>query len=252
MIKYHSLQNKFLITESSPLEDIPKLCEKESVDGILVVSLGENHKVKVDIFNADGSNGGLCLNGARCVAHFLYTNRKFPTNFIISMWNDSTCRGNKNIETEIDPRTLCITQKISLGDVLGKTTIETTQGKFTGYCVDVGNPHFIVFGKQTVDWLKKHGSEIERHKEFKNRTNVEFVCWVNGCNCYNVVVYERGCGVTMACSSGVVAIATFLHKHKKMPPGEKFVFSMPGGSVICCITKDNRVVLQATAKKCRG
>jgi diaminopimelate epimerase len=215
-----------------------ELCKKYNTDGLLVVTLGENYKVKVDIFNSDGSDGGLCLNGARCAARFLYEKKNFPKEFVISM-------GEKNILTKVNPKTFCITQEIELGKVLGEKTIKTGQGEFSGYCVDVGNPHFIIFEKKELSWLKKYGFEIESHSSFKNRTNVEFVWPSQEKNCYKVIVYERGCGVTAACSSGVVAIATLLHNKKKFPHQgrEKFVFSMPGGDIICFVIKGKKVAL---------
>jgi diaminopimelate epimerase len=53
--------------------------------------------------------------------------------------------------------------------------------------------------------IETHGTAIEHHPLFPERTNVEFVSPL-GDNRMRMRVWERGVGVTLACGSGVCAV----------------------------------------------
>ena len=225
MYKYQSLGNKFVLLENQEISPTlaQELCAKYRVDGVLVLYHGT--PPYVFMFNPDGSDGQLCLNGARCVAHHLHKNHNFPNRFDLRM-------GKKTIKTTIYDDG--IMQKIPLGAYLGEKKITCKAGEFWGHVVDVGNPHVIIFEKQTVNWLTKNGPYIERHDAFPNKTNVEFV-WPTGPTTYTALMYERGCGVTQACSSGAAAIAQLLDK-KNGHNGVPITITMLGGQITCWVT----------------
>ena len=52
--------------------------------------------------------------------------------------------------------------------------------------------------------LNQIGSEIENHKFFPNKTNVEFIEIINSKK-IKMKVWERGVGITLACGSGACA-----------------------------------------------
>ena len=74
-------------------------------------------------------------------------------------------------------------------------------------CVNVGNPHAVVFVEDAtrID-LPALGPKIEHHPKFPERTNVEFV---NVIDRESIVmrIWERGSGVTMASGSGACGAA---------------------------------------------
>lgn len=255
--KYQSLGNDFILLdwlETPPLFDIQSpdwrafvinSCKRHTgigADGILVITKGTTLHENVAIFNADGSDGELCLNGARAAALHLKIYHNYPDQFTLTM-------GESKIETTIEnsPRRNLITQYLPLGEVRGNKTIEVADNILSGEVVDVGNPHFIIFEKQNLRWLEKHGAAIEQHEAFPNKTNVEFI-WPDKevDNKYHVLVYERGCGITLGCSSGAAAITTLLHKKEKLPLGEAIKIIMPGGIVTCSV-KEDLVSLQGEA-----
>ena len=153
----------------------------------------------------------------------------------------------KNSDTPI------ITQHVPKGTVHEKTTITITdhcnkKQKLTGTLVNVGNPHFILFQKQTLDWLTQNGKLIETDQSFPNKTNVEFVWQDDGeKDSYNVIVYERGCGITQACGSGAAAITSLLFYKKTIEQNRKITLCFPGGQITCWITPDEHIALQADA-----
>ena len=75
-------------------------------------------------------------------------------------------------------------------------------------CVSMGNPHCIIFIDKKKDLgkidLYQIGPKIENHPLFLNKTNVEFVKIENE-NEISMVVWERGCGETLACGTGACA-----------------------------------------------
>jgi diaminopimelate epimerase len=251
-IKCQSLGNKFIlldwhkkshreiekiITDASWSEQAIKLCD--NTDGIIIVGPGKTPVMHM--FNSDGSNGQMCLNGARCVAQYLHINHNFPEIFSIEM-------SGKIIENIINKNknNFLITQHINRGKILGKKSICVDKKIITGYVADMGNPHFIVFEKkQTENWLRQNGHLLEQHPKFPNKTNVEFV-WQANPSLYRVIVYERGCGLTQACSSGATAITQLLYEQNKILLDEKIEISMPGGTIKTWITQNKKIALQTT------
>ena len=223
------------------------------------------------IFNADGTQAESCLNGLRCVTHYLVTHHNFPENFSIKL-------GKRTIECDVErdkkralalrnepmelasvsngsPFDLLITNNVGSIEYHGEKTVSISAeliNSFEGHIVSVGNPHFIIFEQTSLDWLTKYGMFLESHELFPNKSNIEFV-WEEPVKTgvaqrYNVLVYERGCGITQACSSGAAAIAGTLFYLKKITPNQKIELIMLGGSVICWVDDNEQVFLQAGAQ----
>jgi len=72
------------------------------------------------------------------------------------------------------------------------------------------------------------GPTIERHAWFPRRTNAEFAR-VHAPDHIELVVWERGCGITMACGTGAcaTAVAACLAGHAR--PGSEIRVSLLGG-----------------------
>jgi diaminopimelate epimerase len=79
---------------------------------------------------------------------------------------------------------------------------------FSINCVSMGNPHCVIFIDRNKDLNKidlyEIGPKIENHPFFLNKTNVEFVK-VESENEISMIVWERGCGETLACGTGACA-----------------------------------------------
>lgn len=87
--------------------------------------------------------------------------------------------------------------------------------------VSMGNPHCIIFVEDDSDLLKlakTYGPKIENYELFPEKTNVEFVKIISK-NEIDLRVYERSCGITLACGTGacaavVAGILNNLTEHK--------------------------------------
>jgi diaminopimelate epimerase len=151
------------------------------------------------IYNADGSSPEMCGNGLRCVVRHVLEGR-----------------GKQHLAVDTDAG---LREGWWKGDGLVKVTLGTPSfdpeplelevhgRRVKGYRVSMGNPHFVLEPFDTsVDLhsiAERIGPQIERAPEFPDRTNVEFVALRQGT--LDVVVFERGVGLTMACGTGAGA-----------------------------------------------
>lgn len=239
-MKYQSLGNDFILLDwlkrpdSLDVDWIKAICNQKKIDGVLV--LQGNAIPEVLMFNSDGTDGQKCLNGVRCAAYYLVSQKKFPQKFMLKMQQPIHCEVNENLVT------------INIGKVNYKKPykIKIANKILQGHIVDVGNPHFVVLEKIDLDWLQKYGEEISNHADFPNRTNVEFV-WGNK-DKYNALVYERGCGITQACGTGAAAIMQTLYQQNKITCGQEISIQMLGGALKSYLNRDESMVQIAEAK----
>ncbi len=78
---------------------------------------------------------------------------------------------------------------------------------FEGNAISMGNPHFVIFVSPSEDMLKlakEYGPLIETAAEFPEKTNVEFIKILSP-DKIKLCVWERGCGITLACGTGACA-----------------------------------------------
>ena len=256
-ISCNSLGNTFLLYDLSALPDfaisvmcsdpelpstVRELCRKHDKDGVLFVypTAKEHSSTRVDIINRDGSPGGLCLNGIRCAASYLWKKHRLPKRFTIQM-------GKRLIDCQKKHR------RISLGVPVGKYAGEHTLhisnnsyiiSRYAGHKVDVGNPHFINFAKIDPVWLAQHGNLLVAHPDFAHGTNIEFVQKISDSQ-YFMQIYERGVGYSQACGSACVALATLLYEQKRLPVGARINITMPGGQVRASIDHFGLVQIEA-------
>jgi diaminopimelate epimerase len=64
----------------------------------------------------------------------------------------------------------------------------------------------VVFVDEDFSEFEAAGKELCHHPLFENQTNVNFVT-VKDRNHLKVTTYERGCGLTLACGTGICASA---------------------------------------------
>lgn len=267
-VKYQSLGNDFIIFDwcKKPAlfvqvelsgghfcSLVQRLCDRHfgiGADGVIVITSHQEFGFPVmTIYNADGSKAESCLNGLRCVADYLFTEHQLPREFQIKL-------GERMIDCMVHQEpdgARTITTHVGSAVVLGQQTVATTGGTFSGTMVSVGNPHFFIDQQVSLDWLAQYGKLIESHELFPQKTNVEFF-WqhpqpviIDVIKSYGINVFERGAGITLACSSGAAAFTGLLYSSGQINDHEKISITMPGGSVIAWIN-DGIISLQATAQ----
>lgn len=211
-LKMHGLGNDYIYVFDTGLDcDWAKLTTVLSrphfgiaSDGLILISKSQVADFRMRIFNIDGSEAEMCGNGIRCTGKFLYDMGYTDcTNLTIE-----TLGGIKKLQLTVHDKKVS-SIKVEMGTVLvsEKQTLTVAGQKVTGYPVNVGNPHFVVFvdnvEKTDVAYL---GPLLEKHPFFPNKTNVEFVEILNDTT-IKIRVWERGVYETNACGTGATASA---------------------------------------------
>jgi len=220
--KYHALKNDFLVIEpkikltSSELSALAiGMCDRKDgvgADGIIVLTGSKKADASFSIYNSDGSWAEKSGNGLRIAGMHLSRNiRKKMFSIETSNRVDKIRIIEKHksemiITTELgEPRFETINvPMISKSKFMINSILRVGGIDFPVTCLSVGNPHTVLFVDDfNFDW-KQLGKEIEFHKQFPNRTNVEFVKFINRKR-IKVADWERGAGATGSSGTGAAA-----------------------------------------------
>lgn len=222
--KMHGLGNDFVVMPHVDLsiDQIRYIGDRHFGVGCdQLVMYREPANPSVKFYNNDGSYSEMCGNGLRCLAALLMTQQEKNEICIETDVGDRWCKrvGGGLIQVEMGSSTSVEEVRFDLNyPELNKA-----------YYVSVGNPHVVFFMDQiNLELLRKFGPDISVSAQFKNGCNVHFASILDK-NSIRAVHYERGAGVTQACSSGASAIYAAA-KHIGLVGGKCKVF-MPGGEV---------------------
>lgn len=252
-VKMQGSGNDFIIIDGrrEPLEGIilselaAKLCDRHygiGADGLLIASPSSSADVKMRIFNSDGSEAEMCGNGIRCFAKFIYEAIDKKKDII-------------SVETLAGimlPSILEYKGRIAIVEVdmgaprdIKNDKLRVQNNELAVTLVSMGNPHCVIFVEDlgTIQ-IGDIGPEIENHKIFPNRTNVEFVQAVSRKEVI-VKVWERGAGETLACGTGACASVVAGVTLKKLD--REVLVRLPGGNLDLEWQEDEHVILRGPA-----
>lgn len=206
--KMQALGNDYVcldLTREQPGEELSRLARALTDrhfgvggDGLLCVLQGSQGRLRMGLYNADGSRAAMCGNGIRCLAAYA--------------WSHGLAEEGRPLAVETDAglRTLTAAAdgiRVEMGrPVLGESLVLEARGRtWRVRPVSMGNPHAVVFVPR-LDCvpLEEIGSELEHHRAFPDRTNVEVVEVIDP-DLLRMRVWERGCGETLACGTGACA-----------------------------------------------
>jgi diaminopimelate epimerase len=253
--KYHGLGNDFVVVDlrtanaadAAAVQDpanVRALCDRQfgiGGDGVLAILPSEaGDDARMRVLNSDGSEAEMCGNGLRCVVQELHDRGGVtkdemaidtgagrlvcaiaPDGITVSMGAPRLLRGEIPMVGPIHER--CIDQPI---DVHGQPTRQIT-------CVSMGNPHAITFVSSREEaWQLAHsvGPSIEKHAYFPQRTNAEFA-FVKSRQEIDLVVWERGAGLTLACGTGACATVVAAILTGRCDEGIAVKVNLPGGAL---------------------
>lgn len=220
--KMHGLGNDFVMIngfrEQLP-EDIfslaVKMCHRRfgvGADGLILLLPSEKDTLRMRIINSDGTEAEMCGNGIRCFA--LYAKEQGVVTK--DCFTVETLAGSIGIEIKgenlvaVDMGCPVLNAPdipvAGVGQVV-RQPIELLDKEFHFTAVSMGNPHSVIFVDDVEHFpLETYGPVSEKHPFFPAKVNTEFVQVLSG-EKVRMRVWERGCGVTMACGTGACAAA---------------------------------------------
>ena len=212
--------NCFKETVEHPSEAAIKVSDRHfgiGSDGLILIKPSEVADGKMEMYNADGSQGAMCGNGIRCVAKYMYdygitdkTSISVETKSGIK-YLDLTIRDGKVDTVKVNMGTPIlkaadIPVRSEKEQVINEPVmVDGKEWKIT--CVSMGNPHAITYIDDVKNLeIEKIGPKFENHEIFPDRVNTEFVHVIDR-NTVEMRVWERGSGETLACGTGACAVA---------------------------------------------
>ena len=233
LTKYEALGNDYLVVDEVDRFELAirlavTLCDRHrgvGADGVLLVDPAAR---AVRIINPDGSEAEKSGNGLRIAAAHLVLGYGLRESF--ELWTPAGSSPVRVLSFEGG----LVTTSLGLGvprvgsrERLESAGVEGVEG-VEGVAVDVGNPHFVVFGDEvSAGRARELGPVIERHPRFPGRTNVQFVEATPGG--IRIEIWERGAGYTLA--SGTSAAAAAAAAMAAGMVGDQLSVVMPGGVV---------------------
>ena len=267
--KYHGLGNDYIVIDPNKLnfnlklneENIRLICHRNygiGSDGILFGPIIKNGKISFQIFNPDGSEAEKSGNGIRIFALYVHDQEYIKEN----QFELYTKGGIVGIDI-LDLKSILI--KVAMGEYsflsekipmnLASKEVLNHEINLLGEkelisCVNIGNPHCVLFKKNvTEDLAKKLGPLLENHELFPNKTNVKFVQILDRAN-IKIEIWERGAGYTLA--SGTSSSAASCVAHKLGFVDKNITVHMKGGNVGIEITDEGLFLTGEVARISSG
>lgn len=225
-------------------------------DGLILIKPSDVADGKMEMYNADGSQGAMCGNGIRCVAKYMY-DYGITDKTSISV---ETKSGIKYLELTVKDGKVD-TVRVNMGSpilVPSEIPVVSDQERVIDQpvevggkewkitCVSMGNPHAITYMDDVKNLeIEKIGPLFENHAIFPDRVNTEFVHVLDR-HTVEMRVWERGSGETMACGTGAcaVAVASILNG---LTEDEVTVKLLGGDLKIFWDRKENKVYMTGSA-----
>ena len=121
-------------------------------DGLILICPSDKADCRMDMYNADGSQGIMCGNGVRCVGKYAYdhgiVDKDRRTITVETLGVIKTLKiqveDGKAVKLTVDMGEATLTSELR-----SKNVIHGTEHEFTG--ISVGNPHAVYFTEGFVD-----------------------------------------------------------------------------------------------------
>lgn len=228
--KYEGNGNDFIIIDDRKEEFsednvlmISKLCDRKfgiGADGLILMRKHKVYDFQMIYFNSDGNESSMCGNGGRClVSYALQLDIDLKTNSFLAI---DGVHKFKVVDNEI---------YLKMNDV--KDIVVKNGYNF----LNTGSPHVVQI-VENVDEINvyEQGKKIRRQFQEMNGVNVNFVSFNN--DIIKCRTFERGVeNETLSCGTGVVAVALYIFKKKKISDN-KIIVSTKGGSLSVSFKND--------------
>lgn len=250
--KYEGIGNDFVVVDAESDAEIPRdvaqaICDRRfgiGGDGVLLIlpPTSPDASARMRVINADGSIPEMCGNGLRCAVLHVARQR-------------GQTAGEITFDTDAGLRPCIIDDREGQGLVTvdmgiirlqGSVRIDEGGQSWELFLADAGNPHAITVGATPRETIDRVGPRLSTHARFPAGTNVEFAVFRGGE--VDLVVYERGCGVTLACGTGACATVAVGVGQGLVRAGDETTVNLPGGALRIVVGEDGRAIMRGPAR----
>ncbi len=242
--KYQGLGNDFVVIEAEALmraDRAVRLCDRRrgiGADGVLSLlpPRSAGAAAYMHIYNSDGSVAAMCGNGVRCVARHLAERRGLQGELLVD-----TDAGPKRCLVHRGPGGAVEEVSVEMGPARheGEQVFEVGGERLQAHRVSMGNPHAVFFGPSSLERAARLGPHVEL--AVPGGVNAGFAAPRAGG--IDLVVWERGAGLTDACGTGACAAAVAAVTAGLLPAAEPLEVRLPGGSLRVTVAPDRVGVL---------
>ena len=235
--KMHGIGNDYIYvngfeeTVDDPAALAPIIADRHTGvggDGLILILPSEVADVRMRMFNADGSESGMCGNGIRCVAKYAHDHGLTDANPVtIETGRGVLTLALDVVDDVVETVTVDMGEPIleleqipvnfdgssgdkhlqKTGDHTYQLTMEIGGQPVTATFVSVGNPHAVIYVDDVAAVDLQHvGPKLENYTAFPERINVHFV-QIQSRGEIIMRTWERGSGITRACGTGACAVA---------------------------------------------
>ena len=232
-------------------------------DGLVLILPSSVADARMQMFNADGSEGAMCGNAIRCVGKYLHDVGYCPKNELTI----ETKSGIKHLDLHLDADRKVFSATVDMGQAcwepsavplscdapLKNTPVSVLGTTYYITALSVGNPHAVIFveNPEAVD-LPAVGSALEHHPLFPDRVNTEFVRVIDD-RLLDMRVWERGSSETLACGTGACASVAAAVLLGLCPTGTPITVRMKGGVLTITCTANLHLSMTGEAiRVCDG
>lgn len=240
--KMHGVGNDYLYVDARELPVLPLdrlavlLSDRHfgiGADGLVWLTNSAVADIKMQMFNADSSEGAMCGNAVRCIAKYLLDHKMVSGRSV-------------RIETKSGVKRVQRLRPDYFAVQMGKPQFNIAhlgyEHEFT--TVSMGNPHLVMFVNFNLDNydISRLGKRLSTSPLFPGGVNVEFVR-VIGDNTLQMRVWERGSGETLGCGTGACAAAV-ASVVRGLCNREKLIkVRLPGGELVVDYARDEVTLL---------
>jgi len=230
--KYQGTGNDFVMIDNRDRcidnydsEFISNLCDRKygiGSDGLILIEDNNDLDFTMKYFNSDGSELGMCGNGARCVTQFA-KKLGIINNSAIFQASDGAHHAEIINNNYV---------RVKMNDI-DMSNYDLIDKNFDNIYLQNGSPHLII-NSNDIDKIDvfNEGRKIRYGDKYKDEgVNINFVDFTSNSSLCKVRTYERGVeGETLSCGTGAVAVAVVLN-YSKITNKEEIIISMKGGNL---------------------
>jgi diaminopimelate epimerase len=253
--KYEGLGNDFVIVSAAAEsafdpQRVRALCDRHfgiGADGVLLAlpPRTPGAALSMVVLNADGSRPEGCGNGLRCIAHY-WTRRSGAPSAELVIDTDAGPR-RALVEPCAEDHVADVTVSMGRASELGPMTAPFRDEPLTFERISMGNPHAVAFDVRASEAeLDELGPRVSA--AVPSGSNVELVTG-SAERGFDVLVWERGVGRTLACGTGAAAVAALAALRGRAPFGVPISVALPGGKLSLTVEQSTlEVTLRGAAR----